>query len=148
MPSKKAKASKQKKKKPGLNPKQELFCQLYATDREFFGNGVQAYIEAYDPDQSKRNWYQTARSRASELLSTPNVCARINELLEDGGFNNVNVDKQHLFLINQHADLGAKRAAIHDYNELKRRIKNKMELDLSPDTKEALELAKKALSKA
>jgi hypothetical protein len=33
---------------PKLNPKQELFCELYATDREFFGNGVQSSIEAYD----------------------------------------------------------------------------------------------------
>ena len=39
-----------------LTPQQELFCQLYAGDREFFGNGVQSYIEAYNVDTSKPGW--------------------------------------------------------------------------------------------
>ena len=39
-----------------LTPQQELFCQLYAGDREFFGNGVQSYIEAYKVDTTKKGW--------------------------------------------------------------------------------------------
>lgn len=44
-----------------LTPKQLLFCRLYASDREFFGNGVQSYIEAYHinptaPGPTKRLW--------------------------------------------------------------------------------------------
>ena|SRR5215203_294398 len=42
-------------KETKLNPKQESFCKLYATDREFFGNGVESYIEVYNPDRSKPN---------------------------------------------------------------------------------------------
>lgn len=149
MPSKKpkAKASKIEPKPSKLNPKQELFCQLYATDREFFGNGTQSYIEAYDPDQSKPNWYRTARARASELLATPSVFKRINQLLEDGegGFNDVNVDRQHLFLINQHADLAVKRAALRDYNEVKGRIKRKLDLNASPELTAALEKVSKIM---
>ena len=112
--------------KPKLNPKQELFCQLYATEREFFGNGTQSYIEAYDPDQSKPNWYRTARSRASELLTNPNVLARINKLL-DVTLNDQHVDKQLALVITQNADYSSKVAAIREYNKLKQRIIEKVD---------------------
>lgn len=116
--------------KDDLNPKQEMFCQLYASDREFFGNGVQAYIEAYDPDTSKPNWYKTACASASQLLSNIKVCERINEVLEEGGLNDNFVDKQLVFIIKQHADFGSKIAAIREYNKLKSRITDKSETTL------------------
>ncbi len=115
------------KKEEKLNAKQELFCKLYATDREFFGNGVQTYIEVYEPDQSKKGWYQSACASASQILSNIKVINRINELLEDGGLNDVNVDKQLMFLVNQFADFGAKAAAIREYNKLKSRITDKID---------------------
>lgn len=105
-----------------LNPRQEQFCQLYATDREFFGNGVQSYIEVYEPDQSKSNWYKIACQSASQLLSNIKVYTRINDLLEEGGLNDQFVDKQLTMLITQHADFGAKMSAIREYNQLKSRI--------------------------
>jgi hypothetical protein len=105
-----------------LNPKQEKFCQLYASDQEFFGNGVQSYIEAYKPDKSSTRWYQNACSRAVELLSSPKVCERINQLLEEGGLNDQFVDKQLAFLVTQHADYKSKLGAIKEYNQLKARI--------------------------
>lgn len=105
-----------------LNPKQERFCQLYASDREFFGNGVQTYIEVYEPDQSQKNWYKTACASASQLLSNIKVCLRINTLIEEGGLNDQFVDKQLNFLITQHADFGSKMSAIREYNQLKSRI--------------------------
>jgi len=111
-----------------LNAKQELFCQLYASDREFFGNGVQSYIEAYEPDQSKPNWYRTARSRASELLTSPNVLRRIDEIFEAHGLNDQFVDKQLEKLIVQDADFTNKLAAIREYNKLKQRITEKKEV--------------------
>lgn len=116
------------KKKTKLNPRQELFCQLYATDREFFGNGVQAYIEAYEPDQGKPNWYNTARSRASELLTSPNVLSRVDQLLELK-LNHQFVDKQMALLITQNADYKSKLGAIKEYNALKQRIVAKIEQD-------------------
>jgi hypothetical protein len=57
------------------------------------------------------------------LLTKPEICERINELLEAGGFNDENVDKQHTFLLNQFADLKTKLGAIKEYNELKSRVK-------------------------
>src|SRR5688572_8866115 len=109
-----------------LNPKQKKFAQLYATVAEFFGNGVQSYIEAYEPDQSKPNWYRTARSRASELLTNPNVLVRINELL-DLTLNDQHVDKQLALIITQNADFSSKVAAIREYNKLKQRIVEKID---------------------
>lgn len=117
-------------KKSELNPKQEMFCQLYATDREFFGNGVQSYIEAYDPDQSKPNWYKTACATSSEILSNPKVCARINELLELSGLNDQFVDKQLQFLLVQHADFKSKLGAIREYNKLKQRISDQPQVTI------------------
>lgn len=111
-----------KNKDTNLNPQQEKFCQLYATEKEFFGNGVESYLEVYDIDRAKPNWYKTACATASKLLSNAKVYTRINALLTDGGLNDENVDKQLLMLINQHAEFGSKIAAIREYNKLKQRI--------------------------
>lgn len=127
---KKVKLKRDKARKPDeteTNARQEMFCQLYATDREFFGNGVASYIEVYNPDTSRPNWYKTACASASQLLSNIKVYTRINELLESDGLNDQNVDKQILMLINQHADFGAKVSAIREYNKLKQRIVEKID---------------------
>ena len=111
-----------------INPKQERFCKLYATDREFFGNGVQTYIEVYKPDQTKKNWYKSAQGSASRLLSNAIIFNRINELLEEGGLNDAFVDKQLLFLISQQSDFTNKAASIREYNKLKQRIVDKSDV--------------------
>lgn len=111
-----------------LTPQQELFCQLYAGEREFFGNGVQSYIEAYNVDQSKPNWYKTARACASELLTKPNILERIDEIFEAHGLNDQFVDKQLEKLIVQDADFSAKMKAIQEYNKLKARITEKKDI--------------------
>lgn len=106
--------------------KQEQFCQLYVNgDKELFGNGVQSYLEVYDIDISKPNWYKTACAATSQLLSNIKVIDRIRELLETGGFNDENIEKQHLFLLNQHTDLGVKMRAISDYYKLKGKYEDK-----------------------
>lgn len=104
-----------------LEPRQEKFCRLYVSE-EFFGNGVETYLEVYDIDQTKPNWYKTACSAASRLLSNVKVCQRINELLDEAGLNDPYVDKQLLFLVTQHADFSSKLGAIREYNKLKKRV--------------------------
>ena len=121
------------KTEDGLNLQQEAFCQLYVNnDRELFGNGTQCYLEVYGAEHLIKNnkplSYQVAMVNASNLLRNPKIIARINSLLETGGFTDENVDKQHLFLINQHADLKTKMAAIREYNELKQRIQKKLDI--------------------
>ena len=111
-----------------LNQQQELFCQCYVSwDKELFGNGVQSYIEAYDPDTTQKNRYKTACARASQLLSNIKVIERINELLEKWWLNDEFVDWQLLFLIQQHTDFGSKMRAIGEYNKLKQRITQKID---------------------
>ena len=129
-------------KKTKLNPKQEKFCQLYASDAEFFGNGVQSYIEAYEP-KKQGNWYNTARSRASELLTSPYVLNRINEIFEARGLNDAFVDKQLELLITQNADFKSKLGAVKEYNELKKRITKKIEHSGSITLNEVLDECEK-----
>lgn len=109
--------------------RQEYFCELYiSTDKDLFGNGTQCYIEAYDVDITVKGAYDVARVKASQLLTKGNIIERINALLSTGGFTDENVDRQHLFLINQHADLRTKMQAIKEFNVLKKRITNKLDL--------------------
>jgi hypothetical protein len=127
---------KTEKNKQELNPKQEAFCQLYVQwDKDFFGNWVQCYIEVYDPDKSKGNWYKSACVSASQLLSNIKVTTRINELLEEWWLNDQFIDKQLLFLIQQHSDFSAKMSAIREYNKIKSRVIEKVEHSWEVTTK-------------
>ena len=107
-----------------LNSQQEMFCQLYASDEEFFAHGTNSYMKAYGllPDQKK-----VAEAAAARLLGSVKICQRINEILEDGGLNDQFVDKQLQFLITQHKDLTNKNVAIKEYNKLKARITDKVD---------------------
>lgn len=115
------------KEKINLTPKQDLFCKLYVS-RDFFANGTQAYIEAYDIDVKKPGAYNGARASASELLTNPNILKRINQIIELEGLNDAFVDKQLVLAITQNADLGAKVSAIREYNKLKTRITDKLDV--------------------
>mgnify|MGYP001593513561 CR=1 FL=1 len=110
----------EKIEKQEMKLKQEEFYELFVNgDREMFGNGVQCYLEVYEIDKTKPNWYKTACAASSRLLSNVKVINRIRELLEAGGFNDENIEKQHLFLVNQFTDLGTKMRAISDFYKFK-----------------------------
>ena len=111
-----------KRKNNELSLEQEEFCKNFASEREFFGNGVQSYIDAYGIDVSKKGQYDVAKAAAYTLLTKVYINARITELLESGGLNDANVDKQLGLVINQNAELGNKVAAIREYNKLKKRV--------------------------
>lgn len=113
-----------------LTPKQEKFCQLYATQIEFFGNGVASYMEAYNLNPQLPASYGTARTNASRMLTNANILDRINELLEQQYLNDSHVDKQLAFWINQKASPQAALAAIKEYNALKQRITEKKRLEI------------------
>jgi hypothetical protein len=108
--------------KKTLNPQQELFCQYFASDREFFGNGVQSYIEAYGIDVTRKGAYNVAKANAHRLLTNAYITKRIDELFEASGLNDTFVDKQIEKLIVQDADFSAKLSAIREYNALRNRI--------------------------
>ncbi len=111
-----------------LTPQQEQFCQLYASDREFFGNGVQSYIEAYGVNIYERGAYNMAKTGASENLTKPYILERINEIFEAHGLNDTFVDKQLEKLIIQDADYSTKMKAIAEYNKLRQRITIKQDI--------------------
>jgi phage terminase small subunit len=113
------------------NVNHELFCNLYATQTEFFGNGTQSYIEAYDVDLTKKGAYASARTMAYKLLTKVDILNRIDELLESAVLNNQFIDKQLAFLITQHADFSSKMKAISEYNKLKQRITEKKKVEIT-----------------
>jgi len=107
-----------------FTPQQTRFCELYASVEEFFGNGVQSYIEAYNVKVGKGKGmtsYETCRFRAHELLKNPKILNRINEVFEGRGLNDAFVDKQLEKLITQDAEFNPKIRAIQEYNKLKKR---------------------------
>lgn len=116
-----------KNEETGLNEKQEKFCQFYIS-KDFFANGTESYAEAYNIDLTEQGQYRSAQVNASKLLSNPIILARINELLDLNGLNDQFVDKQLTFIITQNADMSSKIAAIREYNKLKQRITDKLEI--------------------
>jgi len=110
-----------------LNPRQKLFCRLYASESEFFGSGVDSYIEAYKIDTSKQNYYANAAVCASKLLKKVNILLEIDKWLSKEGLNDSFIDKQLKFLITQHSDFRTKLGAIAEYNKLKARIIKKID---------------------
>lgn len=132
-----------------LNDNRELFCNLYVSE-EFFGNGVKSYAKAYGFDLSDKGEYNKAKSGAARLLSDANVCRRISELLDEAGLNDNFVDKQLLLVITQNADFSSKMKAINEYNKLRSRINNTLNVnhnyeDFDGDDPE--DYVKKAVSK-
>jgi len=104
--------------------KQRLFCEYYL---QFYGNGTQAIVSAgYSvhfrgkggEDTGGIN-YKLASVMAAENLVKPSICAYINLKLKKYGFDDDNVDKQHLFLINQYDDLAAKAKGIDMFYKVK-----------------------------
>lgn len=124
----KSQSKSKKKSAHELNPKQKLFCELFASDREFFGNGVQSYIEAYSLDRSNPRDYSQAKSSAHDLLTKPDILAYINQIFEARGLNDTFVDKQLEKLITQDAEFNVKIKAIGEYNKLKGRITEKHDI--------------------
>lgn len=94
-----------------LTFKEREFCEYYL---EFKGDGVDAVLEVFDVTNPK-----VAAAMAYEYLRKPHLIAYINSKLEEYGFNDDNVLKQHLFLLNQDADLKSKSKAIDMFYRLK-----------------------------
>jgi len=100
-----------------LTPKEELFCHIFATDRDCFGNGARAYLKTYGNEVK----YMTAKTQAYRLLTKPHLVARIRELIDIYISDEV-VDKELGEVILQYGDLSSKVAAIREYNRVKGRL--------------------------
>lgn len=128
-----------------LSENDKYFCELFASDREFYGNGTQAFIEAYKPNMALKGAYDRAKWGAFDRLTKPNFLAYINHVMEVGKLNDTFVDLQHAFLIIQNADFKTKMQAIKHYDIKKGRIIRKFKLDkhthhhVTPEEAEMLE---------
>lgn len=126
-----------------LTLQQKLFCELYL---EYSGNGVEAIIGAgYDVDFKSRGKSTGVPNRrlaaviASENLTKPNIIAYVDLKLEEYGFTDDNVKKQHLFTLNQFSDLTAKNKAIDMFYKLKGKYAaEKVEHDVSDNLRDLI----------
>lgn len=121
-------------KEYNLTLKQKLFCIAFLEEH---GNGVEAIIKAgyevrYKDDKGEpiAGAYnrKLAAVMSAENLRKPSIYSYINLKLEEYGYTDDHVDKQLLFLINQGADFKTKLGGIKEYNKLKGRITDKMDL--------------------
>lgn len=108
--------------------KERLFCDAYL---EFKGDGVDAVFEA----GYKAKNALVAAAIAHENLRKPNLIAYINSKLEEAGFNDDEVYKQHLFLLNQHSDFKSKAKAIEMYYKLKGSFAPEKSVNVNIDVK-------------
>lgn len=109
-----------------ISIKEKRFCELYL---QLNGNGAKAAFEIYDCKNVR-----VAAAVASENLTKPNIIAYINLKLEENGFNDENVKKQHLFMLNQFSDLSAKNKAIETYYKITGKYKEpKVEVNIWKD---------------
>jgi len=118
--------------KDGLNPRQRLFCELYAGQGDWFGNGTRAYVIAYnlkcpidveyrDLKQTEMTEYNTASAEAARLLRNVKVQKKCNELLDKLVEDEI-VDRELAFTIMQRDELSPKVAAIKEYNAVRKRV--------------------------
>lgn len=101
-----------------LTVKQKLFCEYYL---ESMGDRYNAVIEAgYDIYDIRGNVKPSlVRSQAHENLTKPSILEFLKTKYSEYGFTDENVMKEHLTLINQQSDLGAKAKGIDMYYKVK-----------------------------
>lgn len=139
----------------GLNVNQELFCHYYALGEGAFGNATWAYANAYDyridelPDDdavyqtitdekgheheklvepsTRRKALNVCGVEGHRLLRNPKILERITTLLNEALTDSF-VDAELYKVIRQSHDLGPKVRAITEYNKLKQRITDRLDL--------------------
>ncbi len=132
-----------------LQFKQKRFAECYLRNG---GNGSQAIIEAgYRVNHKNKTGEDTgvpnrnlAKVMAYEELRKPHITSLINAKLEEYGFNDDSVKEQHLFLLNQHADLKMKAKAVDMFYKLKGKYPKKIESDVNINVFSLAELAEKS----
>lgn len=94
-----------------LTMKEKIFCEMYLDNK---GNGTEAAYMVYKPMNKN-----IAAVMARKILKKGHIMSYITMKLDEYGFNDDNVDKQHLFLINQFGDLNAKSKGIDMFRKMK-----------------------------
>lgn len=128
-----------KVKKTILKPAEELFCKLYSGTGDYFNNATRSYAVAYSkelptPEKCKSDWnkreaneYNKASVDAHNLLRKPNIRARCDEILLEQ-FDDRFIDTELSWVIKQKKDLSSKVRAISEYNKLKKRVVERLDV--------------------
>lgn len=131
-------------KERDMNPRQELFCQLYSN--QLFGNATLSYSAAYGIrldglsheakyDKSGKmisespyaKKYSTCSVNGNRLLTSAKITARYRELLRER-MKPEEVDSEHAKIIFQDDDVGAKLGGIREYNRVNGRVMDKVDI--------------------
>lgn len=115
----------------GLNPKQVSFVIHYIS-MDSFGHGVDAYCAAYGLNKNVQANYHTANANSNKLLKDMRVMNYLNAIMESLYLNDAYVDQQLSYVLTQNADLSAKMSAVKEYNKLKNRIDNVLNINVAP----------------
>ncbi len=122
-----------------LTIKQQQFCKHYIENK---GNATRAYMKAFGVKNT-----ETAKVNWSKLLTNANISNKINETMEEQGFNNVSIDFELWKVIQQDKNLYAKLRWIEIYNRIRNRYKleqNNNDINLEDlSTKDLLDFIKK-----
>jgi hypothetical protein len=129
-----------------LKPQHELFCQLYVKNEELFGNATLCYAEAYNykletlsHEESRDDEghliesseydkaYRVCSVQGSVLLRNLKVQERITKLLNEMLKDDI-VDAQLAKVILQNDKLEPKVSAIREYNKIRQRITEKVDV--------------------
>jgi len=129
-----------------LKPQHELFCQLYVKNEELFGNATLCYAEAYNykldtlsHEESRDEFgqlieaseydraYNTCSVDGSKLLRNAKVQERITKFLNEMLKDDI-VDAQLAKVILQNDKLEPKVSAIREYNKIRQRITEKVDV--------------------
>ena len=132
-----------------LQPKQKLFADFYL---ETGGDRIEAIIEAgYEVNYKDKKGNDTgvpnrrlASVMAYEELRKPHITSFINSKLDEYGFNSDNVKGQHLFLLNQHADLKMKGKAIDMFYKIRGKYPREPKTDVNVNIFSLADLADKS----
>ena len=97
---------------------QEMFSRAFtAYGKDTFGNITRSYIAAVGQPVGERRAEYNGRA----LRRKDSVKERINELMAESGWNDNEVDMEHLKVIKQDKDLSNKMRAISEYNKVTKR---------------------------
>lgn len=126
---------------PLLKPQQERFCRLYTQNTEYFGNATLSYAAAYGYELDSLSkirektekgkdivgtsdydrTYDMCSANSSRLLRNDKIQDFLRKCYNDLMRNDV-VDSELIKVILQERDLTPKVAAIKEYNKLKARV--------------------------
>ncbi len=147
-----------------LNIKQESFCQYYARNDFLYGNATKAYAEAYGfrleylsseditveilnkktglieikkvDNSPYQKAYDVCNAAGARLLANVSINKRIKEIHEEMMIE-AEFDSELVHTMRQREDYGAKMQAIKEFNRMKGRVTERVEVNtISIDLKE------------